>query len=549
MVDPMQRPELFINAEGSNDARTTEPVTPALGVTQSAALSQPPNASTALSRLSPSHRHTSSTPRDALAPPRALSDRPSSFIIPDGVFAMGHMQTVHPALLTVTVRDRNGALHLYAAPIKALNLSGFDDYPRQTRQDGLLLERVASPADPGDYTAVLPLIADGGGARLDFTFYAVPGERYERTAPFHEMRNHVGQPEVTWAGRAQTRRTSGDLRFLTRTDRGPLPQLVSEDDVEALRGQFELRVVIRSIQRPLQVVQPSATPPGRGHPAVLSSPASASSSHQKKRQRASSEPRGRRQDRPYGILHPRTEYVIHLLGETGGRVAQAAILWAAPGSKDEQMRRQKRVKKFLLIDHRRGDGHAMEQTQAGWNLSSWRGVTAASTQDLTWTSAAARYTTPWYPSQQRWWGNQLGESIHINNRLMSVATSHLSTSRLSFPQSHPLTPPLVPPLVNFPRSLANGHLQYSELFRTDVRPSCRFGSIHPRWPVTPIGGAGTGVFHYPIWLRQDSDGGGSAPMRLAPYSASVASVFTRPASSLRRERVDRAPQHLRKDRA
>ena len=317
--------------------------------------------------------HPSSMSKGPLARPSALSANIFFFIIPDEVWAKGHMQTVHPPLLIVTVRSPNGNFHRYGTPIKVQTTNGVDELRAEPCEKGLLLERVSSPTHPNDYADVIPLLFDTGGESCetvrkrdgtldskpyDFTFHPIPGERYKRTAPFHEMRNHVGQPEVTWAGRAQTRRTSGDLRFLTRTDRGPLPQLVSEDDVEALRGQFELRVVIRSIQRPLQVVLPSATPPGRGHPAVLSSTASASSSSKKtkKPKLTASKPKRRKEDRSYAILLSRTDYVIRLLNGTGWRIEEAVILWRAAGSKEEATSspghaRQTRVKKYLLIDN------------------------------------------------------------------------------------------------------------------------------------------------------------------------------------------------------
>ena len=209
--------------------------------------------------------------RELLPSTFPLSGYRSSFIIPDGVVAVGHMQTVHPALLTVTVRNRNGELHLHASPIKLLSLGGFDALPNERGKYDLLLERVASTVAPDNYSAVLPLIADGGNTKHDFSFTPVVGERYERTAAYGEMKNHVGLLTPRWKGSMERRqnKTDGDLRFLHRTDRGPLPQLVSGADMEALECQSELRVVIRSAQRPLQAVRPSVEPlappdPGRG---------------------------------------------------------------------------------------------------------------------------------------------------------------------------------------------------------------------------------------------------------------------------------------------
>ena len=290
--------------------------------------------------------------RELLPSTFPLSGYRSSFIIPDGVVAVGHMQTVHPALLTVTVRNRNGELHLHASPIKLLSLGGFDALPNERGKYDLLLERVASTVAPDNYSAVLPLIADGGNTKHDFSFTPVVGERYERTPAYGEMRNHVGLLTPRWKGSMERRqnKTDGDLRFLHRTDRGPLPQLVSGADMEALECQSELRVVIRSAQRPLQAVRPSVEPLAPPDPVAVSSAASSSSSSKKKRKVTASEST-RKEGRSYGILHPRTEYTIHVLGAEGVRVEQAAILWAAPGSYNEQKLRQKRIKKYLLIDN------------------------------------------------------------------------------------------------------------------------------------------------------------------------------------------------------
>ena len=322
-------------------------------------------------------QHFSDIPVSSSSPPTNTID----FTVPDEVFAKGHMQTVHPALLTVTTANATGRqLQMHAVPVKVLNLNGFDEQSQKPGTDGLLLELAAFPASPRDSSAILPLVADTAGVSHDLTFRHVAGEHYWRTKPLREMKNHVGKDKVTWEGDVQTR-TTGDLRRLHRLDRGPLPQRVGEAVMKALESQTDVRVLVRPARGQVQIVQPSAKSTASSNPVLVDQAASSSSSDKKKRKRTPDEPGRRKEDRQYAVLHPRIQYRVELLGQAGCCVVQVAILWAAPGSSEEQLRRQKRMKNYVLIDntgeHRRllQTGDEKEATRGEDQLSMQMGRT------------------------------------------------------------------------------------------------------------------------------------------------------------------------------
>ena len=146
-------------------------------------LSSPPSPLACLPTVSP----PSAYPETAMV---TTTQRPPPFFtLPDEMFLKGHVKTVHPALLTVTIEVDAQLYLLFAIPVKALDLNGFDEACcLEPDGAGVLLECIASPADADDYSAVVPLIADDGGKGRDFTFNPVAGERYERTAKFPEVR-------------------------------------------------------------------------------------------------------------------------------------------------------------------------------------------------------------------------------------------------------------------------------------------------------------------------------------------------------------------------
>ena len=303
---------------------------------------------------SSSHRQLSSVL--ASPSPPSSSGRTSTFNIPDEVFAKGHMHSVHPSLLAVIITDAQGQLQLHAAPIKVVTLNGFDAQSKEPSNEGLLLELIARPTHPDDYSAIIPLIADTGGRPRNFSFNPVAGERYQRTEALveSEVRNHVGLLQPRWAGDVEKRTNEfdGDLRRLLRIHRGPLPQLVSlGETVTLFEHMLELRVVVCPVNRPLQLI---ATPAEATDSAIFST--SFDPYNFNKKRKISSESAGRKQGRFYGILQPCTEYSVRVLGvQCGFGVEQVAILWAAPGSRDEQVRRQKRVKKYILFSNRGED--------------------------------------------------------------------------------------------------------------------------------------------------------------------------------------------------
>ena len=272
------------------------------------------------------------------SPPVPTVPHPSDsrhFTVPDEVIASEYARIVYPALLAVTIVGGDGRLHMHAAPVRAVNVKSVDTHLKEAGEDGLLLERVASPANPDDYSSVLPFIADTTSDRYSFKFHRVPDRSFTRTAPLcvgeGEMTNHLGLSKVTWKG-VMDRREHRDLRHLHRLDRGPLPVEVSAADIRTLSMQAEVRVVIRPTRGPIVVVPPSAQ--------SLPLPRTGA----------------REQHRQYAVLQVGMKYGVAVLGGTGGRVVQVAVLWAAPGratpgSSEHETHRLQWVLKDVLINN------------------------------------------------------------------------------------------------------------------------------------------------------------------------------------------------------
>ena len=221
-----------------------------------------------------------------------------AFQLPEELFARGDQAGVHPSVLLVTVLDAfDGLLKVFAVPVKAFALNGFEQQAMGPGREGLLLDFLGFAVDPTDRSSVVPLMADGVDPAI--RFHEVPGERHQRTNAFTECANRVG--------------LDGE---------SPLPRLVNDAAMRAAEVGVNLAVILRPEQQQEGLVDHTAAVENR---------------------------------RWYGVLRPRMRYHVQVVGGMGGGVLQVALLWAAPGSRVEQRRRHKRLKALVLVDTRTAD--------------------------------------------------------------------------------------------------------------------------------------------------------------------------------------------------